>query len=381
MKQSIFDQNAVEQFRKEHKIQPFRIRQIFAHIFNHAAITFEEMTTLSKELREQLDELFFIVPLEIDEIIDDDETTKFLFKTETGEVMESVLMYHLHTEQRTQERKINRMTLCISSQVGCNVGCIFCVTGKMWLKKNLTMEEILGQVLYVNNFIKQKFGKKDDGTLHAIRNIVFMGMGEPLLNYPNVKIVCEYLTDTKYLGLSRKRVTISTSGVLPPLLQLIEDKLPVSLAFSLHSADQTLREELVPTIAKHYTLDKLMDAMDNYTESTGNKIFYEYVMIKDKNDSRELAHLCGKLLQPRAANAHLNLIPYNENPAIDLEESTEARIKKFKDIVESYKVTVTVRQNMGREAKSACGQLGYEKVKKKVAEVVKSRKGKEKIKQ
>lgn len=187
-----------------------------------------------------------------------------------------------------------------------------------------------------------------------------MGMGEPMLNYQNVKTVCQYLTDTKYLGLSRKRVTVSTSGVIPPLKQFIEDELPVSLAFSLHSADQALREELVPTIAKHYTLDKLMAVFDEYTRKTGNEVFYEYVMIKDKNDTMELAHTTGKLLRNR--KAHLNLIPYNQNPTIDLDESSPERIRKFQQIVMSYDVPVTVRQNMGRKANSACGQLGYEKV-------------------
>lgn len=187
-----------------------------------------------------------------------------------------------------------------------------------------------------------------------------MGMGEPLMNYPNVKETVNYLTDTKYLGLSRKRVTISTSGLLKPLREFIDDNLPVAFAFSLHAPNQPLREQLIPVMAKVNPLDKLMALLDEYVEKTGNKIFFEYVMIKDKNDSKEVAHELGKLLQHR--NGHLNMIPYNENPAIDLEESTPERIKKFRDIVESYKVKVTVRENRGRKAKSACGQLGWEKV-------------------
>lgn len=359
-KKNILDAEALEEFRKKHKLQPFRIKQIYREIFHNFEKDFDNMTTLSKELREQLKEEFDIVSLQMESTIEDDETTKFLFKTADGEVMESVLMYHFHTEQRTEEKKLNRITLCISSQVGCNVWCIFCVTWKMGLKKNLSREEIISQVIYANNYVKEKYGKKEDGTWYSIRNVVFMGMGEPMLNYPAVKKACFYMTDSNYYMLSRKRVTISTSGVLPPMQQFIDDDMPVSLAFSLHSANQALREELVPTIAKHYTLDKLMAVIDQYTEKTGNKVFYEYVMIKDKNDSKELAHECWKLLAWRLA--HLNLIPYNQNPAIDLEESSDARIKKFKDIVESYKVPVTVRQNMWRKAKSACGQLGYENI-------------------
>lgn len=367
-KQSIFNTEAVEAFRKEHKLQPYRIKQINKEIFCNYVKSFDEITTLSKDLRTQLEEQFDIVSLEVHSVVEDEETTKFLLKTADGETLETVLMYHRHDNEQTGKPELNRVTLCISSQVGCNVGCIFCVTGKMGLKKNLHWKEILGQVVYANNYVKEKFGKKEDGTRWAVRNVVFMGMGEPMLNYPAVKKVCHYLTDTNYYWLSRKRVTISTSWVLPPMQQFLKDDLPVSLAFSLHSPIQELREKLVPTIAKYYTLDKLMAVLDEYSKITGNKVFHEYVMIKDTNDTNEVAHAAGKLLANR--KAHLNLIPYNENPAIDLEEPTEARIKKFKNIVESYGVPVTVRQNMWRKAKSACGQLGYEKVKNDMQKVI-----------
>lgn len=377
-KQSFFDPVALEAFRKEHKIEPYRIKQITDAIFKQSIIDFQEITTISKELRDLFDAYFEIISLTEIKRVEDDETSKFLFETHDGEVVESVLMYHFHQKREDmtfnnafqvedandEGQELNRMTLCISSQVGCAVGCIFCVTGKMGLKKNLHWTEILGQVLYINNFIKTKLGKKEDGTLHKVRNIVFMGMGEPLMNYPNVKETVGYLTDAKFLGLSRKRVTISTSGLLKPLRQFIDDNLPVAFAFSLHAPNQPLREQLIPVMAHVNPLDKLMALLDEYTDKTGNKIFFEYVMIKDKNDGKEVAHELGKLLQHR--NAHLNMIPYNQNPAIDLEESTPERIKKFRDIVESYKVKVTVRENRGRKAKSACGQLGWEKVTQKM---------------
>jgi 23S rRNA (adenine2503-C2)-methyltransferase len=384
-KYSFFDPVALEAFRKAHKLEPYRIKQITDAIFKQSIIDFQEMTILSKEMRDLFDAHFEIISLKVSKLVEDDETSKFLFETSTGEILETVLMYHYHDNSKklfaaneklhtnkgyhteiTKEKdddegqELNRMTLCVSSQVGCAVGCIFCVTGKMGLKKNLHRTEILSQVLYVNNFIRSKLGKKEDNTLHKIRNVVFMGMGEPLMNYPAVRETISYLTDTKYLGLSRKRVTLSTSGILKPLLEFIDDGLPVSLAFSLHAPTQELREQLIPIMAKVNPLDKLMAALDSYTKKTGNKIFYEYVMIKDRNDMKEVAHEMGKLLQHR--DAHLNLIPYNQNPMIELEESTPERIKKFKDIVESYKVKVTVRENRGRKANSACGQLGWEKV-------------------
>ncbi len=269
-------------------------------------------------------------------------------------------MFHYH-EKEDGTRKLNRMTLCISSQVGCAVGCIFCVTGTLGLLKNLHRTDILAQIIYVNNYIKNKLGKKEDGSLWSVRNIVFMGMGEPLMNYPNVKKTTEYLSSEHYFGLSSKRITVSTSGVYQGLEKFITDQLPVSLAFSLHAPTQDLRAELVP-MAKFYKIDRLMELMDECVRVSDRPVFYEYVMIKDKNDMDSVAHDCGKLLRNR--RGHLNLIPYNQSEAIDLEESSPAQIKKFKNIVESYGVTVTVRQNMGREDKAACGQLGYEAKKK-----------------
>ncbi|USN56328.1 MAG: 23S rRNA (adenine(2503)-C(2))-methyltransferase RlmN [Candidatus Peribacteria bacterium] len=278
-------------------------------------------------------------------------------------MIETVLMYHYHTNEDTGVIKLNRVTLCISSQVGCAVGCIFCVTGTLGLLKNLHRTEILAQVIYANNYLKQKLGKKEDGSLWSVRNVVFMGMGEPLMNYPNVKKVCEFLSSEYYFGLSSKRITVSTSGVYQGLEKFITDNLPVSLAFSLHAPNQELRAHLVP-MAKFYTLDKLMELMDEYVRVSDRQVFYEYVMIRDENDTDEVAHQLGRLLRNR--RGHLNLIPYNQNPAIDLHESDPEQIKRFKKIVESYDVTVTIRQNMGRKEKSACGQLGYEAAQEKL---------------
>jgi 23S rRNA (adenine2503-C2)-methyltransferase len=159
---SLFDQTALEQRRHEHQIQPYRIRQIMHEVFDNAVIDFNEMTVLPKDLRELLSKEIQIIPFELDSMREDDETSKFLFKSDADNIFEAVIMYHQGIDVVNGESKLNRMTLCISSQVGCNVGCIFCVTGKMGLKKNLTSAEILGQVLYANHYIKQKCGKKPD---------------------------------------------------------------------------------------------------------------------------------------------------------------------------------------------------------------------------
>lgn len=239
------------------------------------------------------------------------------------------------------------------------MNCLFCVTGKMGIIRNLTREEMVSQVLYANNYIKKRFGKKEDGTLHSVRNVVFMGMGEPLLNYDNVKKSVELMLSQQGLSLSRRHITISTCGIIPGIYKLIEDNIPVKLAISLHAPNQELRNQLMP-IAKTYPLDELMHAIDDYVAATDNRIFYEYIMIKDKTDSPDLAYELADLL--RGKLAHVNLIPYNENPAIALEETSEKQIWKFKEILEKRGVTVTVRDSLGRDAKGACGQLGYEKI-------------------
>jgi 23S rRNA (adenine2503-C2)-methyltransferase len=178
-----------------------------------------------------------------------------------------------------------------------------------------------------------------------------MGMGEPLLNYDNVKKSIQIMLDQKAFSLSRRRVTISTSGIIPGIQKLIEDKLPVMLAVSLHAPNQPLREKLIP-IARSYTLDKLMKVLDKYIAETDNRIFYEYIMIKDLTDKPELAYQLADLIKHQ--KAHVNLIPYNENPAIDLEESSWDRILNFKKILEDKGITVTIRDSLGRDVKGAC---------------------------
>lgn len=387
--QILFDKALLASYCKEHKLPSFRQKQIQQAIFTESLLDIDAITTLSKELRDELKQAFVINTLVLDEVVDSDETTKFLFRLPDGNVIETVLMYHWHEKETNEKtRKIlrsrtdhqitdathtlNRITICISSQVWCAVGCIFCVTGKLGFKKNLWRQEIIMQLLYANNFIKTKFGKKEDGTRHRIRNVVFMGMGEPLLNYDNMKTSIEYMLAQDAFGLSKRHVTISTSGVAAYIDKLVTDGIDVRLALSLHAPNQELRQKLIPMIAKKWPIEELMKSVDAYERATDNRIFYEYIMIKDMTDTKEVAHQLGKLLQER--NAHVNLIPYNENPAMpDLVTSEFEKIIAFKKIVESYNVTVTVRDTLGRNVKGACGQLGYEKVMKARIEDMESR--------
>jgi 23S rRNA (adenine2503-C2)-methyltransferase len=380
----LFDPEFLTQYLKEHKIPSFRAKQIQQAIYKESLLDIDEITTLSKDLREQLKSNTTINDFTLTDIIEGPETTKFLFTLADGKVIETVLMYHWHLkdefkgkiDQRNilrsrtdhtpsfETHTLNRITICISSQVGCAVGCIFCVTWKLWFKKNLPRQEIILQILYANNYIKKKFGKKDDGTRRKVRNVVFMGMGEPMLNYDNMVTSIEIMQDQTCLGLSKRHITISTSWVADKIRKLIDDNIDVRLALSLHAPNQELRQELIPMIARRRDIDELMETIDYYTDKTGNRLFYEYIMIKGKTDTADIADQLGKLLKHR--NAHVNLIPYNENPAMpDLETSDYDVILAFKKWVEKHGVTVTVRDTLGRDVKWACGQLGYEVIMKK----------------
>ena len=358
----LFNQEKLELWAKERKIPQFKVKQIFFELFKNQRIEWEEMTTLSNQLKDELKVDFVPISLECLETVEADTTTKFAFKTEDWYTVEAILMYHWQDEKyiKNGKRKLNRITLCISSQIWCPVNCLFCVTGKLWFTRNLRWDEIISQVLYANAYVFKRFWKKEDWTRRWVRNVVFMWMWEPLLNYDEVKKAVEIMLQQDRLSLWRRHVTISTAGIIPWIERLIEDKLDVKLAVSLHAPNQVLRERIMP-IARRYKLDELMEVIDRYVEVTDNRIFYEYIMISWITDKPELANELVELLWNRLA--HVNLIPYNANPVIDLKESSEKSIQNFKRILEGGWVTVTVRESMWREAKWACGQLGYERVK------------------
>ncbi len=361
-KTSILNKESLESFRQENKLQPFRIKQINQEIFQNSNVKFDEMTSLSKDLRNKLNENFEILSIKADKIVEWEESTKISFETKDWKVLESVLMYHWHTKENW-EKKLNRITLCVSSQVWCAVGCIFCVTWKLWFMANLSWEDIISQLIFANNYVKEKFWKKEDWTYHKVRNIVFMWMWEPLLNYENVKKSIQVMLWQWYwFSLSKRHITVSTSWIIPGIKKMLEDNIECMLAISLHAANQELREKLVPIWSK-YKLDELIDVLDEYYKKTWNRLFHEYIMIKDMNDKPEHAKQLAKLLKHQ--NCHINLIPYNENPAMpELQESEHKTIKEFKNIAEKNWLTVTIRQNMWRDEKWACWQLGWEKVSK-----------------
>jgi len=341
---------------KEHKIQSFRVKQIFQELYKNQNIFWDEMTTLPNDLKQQLSQDFSVIDLDIENIIETSETTKFAFKTHDWYTIEAVLMYH---RSKHFENKLNRITLCLSSQIWCPMWCAFCVTWKLWLIRNLEWTEIVSQMLFVNHYIKEKFGKKEDGTLRSVRNVVFMWMGEPLLNYDNVKKAIEIMFRQDRFSLSRRHVTISTVWVISWIQKLIDDNMESMLAVSLHAPTQTLRETILPS-AKMYPLPKLMDILKKYEKKTWNRLFYEYIMISWVTDWENNAKELIKLL--KGQNCHVNLIPYNENPVVNFKESSLDAINSFKSILEKWGLTVTIRDSMWRESKWACGQLWYEKL-------------------
>jgi 23S rRNA (adenine2503-C2)-methyltransferase len=317
----------------------FRIKQTMKAIYDQTIFDFSEITTLSMELREILENrvtLSTVYQLSVQQS-KKDNTVKFLFETFDQKKIEAVLMRHLK----------GRNTLCISTQVGCAMSCKFCATGKLGFTRNLTYSEIIDQVLEVNRFLKE-FDQK-------VTNIVFMGMGEPFLNMENLFPALETLCNENRLNLSSRHVTISTCGIIPGIKKLLNFPYQVNLAISIHSADDKVRNDLMP-INKRYPLEKLMLALDEYTNSTNRRVFYEYILIDGITDTVNMAKKLGHLLRDRLS--HVNLIPYNPVHNNDkFKPSERLNITIFKEILESYGVTNSLRYTLGNDIDAACGQL------------------------
>jgi len=290
-----------------------------------------------------LDEKFAVFTTKVveDKTSSDGTTTKLLIELQDGQRVESVIIKH-H----------KRVTLCVSSQVGCAMACTFCATGTLGLRGNLTSGEIIEQLVHAN-------------MRRTITNVVFMGMGEPLHNYDEVLASIKVMVDSERFGLGRNRVTVSTVGIIPKIIKMTQEAPFVNLALSLHAPNQKLRTEIVPT-AKNYTLDKLIDAIDYHIETLNRRVLIEYVLLANVNDQEEHAHELGKLLKGK--NVHINIIPYNPTDVIyQYQRPSRTVTTKFASILHTeYKLFTTVRKEMGDDVDAACGQLsikGYQKVK------------------
>ena len=335
-------QDMLEQFFAERDEKPFRARQLMQWIYQRGVVDFEEMTDLSKKLRERLHQDAEIVLPEVQSRFDSaDGTVKWLFATDCGQAVETVFI-----------PEPARGTLCISSQVGCALDCAFCATGAQGFNRNLTSAEIIGQVWQANS----ELPRRENGEL-AVTNVVFMGMGEPLANYRNVIPVLKLLVSDLACGLSRRRVTISTSGIVPHIDKL-GDECNVSLAVSLHAPNDLLRNEIVP-INKLHPIAKLLDACWTYAAKHANRfITFEYVKLRGVNDSIGHADELYRLLSRRPAK--VNLIPFNPFPGTEFKRSSAETIRHFQNRLREKGLVATTRKTRGDDIDAACGQLAGE---------------------
>ncbi len=319
--------------------KPYRARQVLQWIYGRGMDRFEDMTDISKALRSRLARLAEVrLPPLISERQSADGTVKWLFASGGGQAVETVFI-----------PEPGRGTLCISSQVGCALDCAFCATGAQGFNRNLSAAEIAGQVCHANRTLPRRANGDP-----AITNVVFMGMGEPLANYRNVVPVLELLISELAFGLSRRRVTVSTSGLVPQIERLGQD-CNVSLAVSLHAPENALRDELVP-INRVHPLEELLDACWRYAaRRSGRFITFEYVMLDGVNDSEALAGRLAGLLRNRPAK--VNLIPFNPFPGSAFRRSSPESIERFQARLRQAGLVTTIRKTRGDDIDAACGQL------------------------
>jgi len=314
--------------------KPFRGRQLFKWLYNNRQADFQQMTNFSREFRDRLAGDFVIQGLQLDQHQKSaDGTEKFLFRLDDGQPLESVLI-----------PDEPRRTVCISSQAGCALACSFCATGTMGLLRNLTVGEIVGQLL----FLRGLYG--DD----CFTNVVFMGMGEPLNNYDNLVAALGIMVDALGLGISRKKITVSTAGVTPKIVKLAQTGLKVRLALSLHSAVQAKREQIMP-VARTFKLPKLMEAVRSYAEATGSRVTFEYILFDGFNDSKPDALALAKLVE--GIPCKINVLAYNPVPGLDYRRPSDEKVDWFARELYPRTPAVTVRQSRGRDIDAACGQL------------------------
>jgi 23S rRNA (adenine2503-C2)-methyltransferase len=330
---------------------PYRARQLQSWIYHNLAGSFEEMANLPEAFRQKIASAARLQSLTlIEELTDRDGTIKVLFSLTDGRTIESAMMFYPASD------KI-RATVCLSTQVGCAIGCPFCATGQQGFERNLTAGEIIDQVLYFARELKS-WGKEPyislDKTIAGISNIVFMGMGEPLANYDAVWQAIQMLNSPQGFGLGARNMVISTAGLISQIEQLSRERLQVGLAVSLHASDNTLRDKLVP-VNRKYPLEQLIPACREYFERTGRRVSFEYILFSGINDSPQQALALAALL--RGLNCHVNLIPANNTASEEFKAPRSPAITAFAEELIKQHIVCTVRQSRGKHIKAGCGQL------------------------
>ncbi len=328
----------IETFFAELGEKKFRAKQVYEWLWQKGALSFADMTNLSKDLRQLLGEQFTLPALTVDTTqLSEDGTIKSRFKTWDGHLVEGVLI-----------PTTARYTACVSSQIGCSLSCKFCATGYIDRKRNLEFDEIYDEVVLINQQSEKVHGKK-------LSNIVFMGMGEPLLNYKNVIRSIERITSADGLAMSPRRITVSTAGVAKGIRQLGDDKVKFKLALSLHAATDAKRHEIMP-INDTNNLKTLTDALNYFYKQTGNEITFEYILFKDFNDSLRDADDLIKIYRQVPADL-INIIEYNPIEFAKYEKPEEAKVQAFMQYLEKHRVNVRLRKSRGKDIDAACGQL------------------------
>lgn len=318
---------------KENNESAFRAKQIFSWLYKNVS-DFDGMKNIPKSLADKLKENFSIDFPEVVEVYKSeiDGTEKFLLGFKDGNLIESVLMRYKHGN-----------SICISTQVGCRMGCKFCASTIEGRVRNLTTGEILSEILVVQNYIKER-----------ISNVVLMGSGEPLDNYENVVKLLEIVSADYGLNIGQRHITLSTCGIVPKIYELADKDFSVTLAISLHAFSDEKRKEIMP-IANKYTISEILDACKYYIDKTNRRITFEYALVKDVNDTKEEAKALAKLL--KGMLCHVNLIPVNEIKENSFKRSSKKSIEDFSEILKNNGIEVTTRREMGSDINAACGQL------------------------
>ena len=337
--------------------KPYRAEQLWRSIYKECNLDFSEITTLPKNFRNLLSTKFRIGTLEkkihINSI--DSSTTKLVFSLNDGELIESVLMRYT-----SDYGKKGRKSACISTQAGCALGCTFCATGQQGFRRNLTSGEIIEQVLQLQkialkeDLLEVEQGKRKKGEIQGITNIVYMGMGEPLANYKNTIKSVKNVIDNSGINIGSRHITISTVGLVPQIIKLSKEKLQINLAISLHAPDNKTRSETMP-VNKRFPIEELIDACHYYVEQTNRRIFFEYVLLQDQNDSLSNAEKLGKLLN--GLHCHVNLIPVNPTTNGVYGRTDDNANRLFQGVLKRFGIPSTIRVEKGIDINAGCGQL------------------------
>ncbi len=322
-----------------YNIKSFKAIQIFEWLYVHRVKSFDEMTNLKKELIELLQENFSISDIAIRKKEESSDALKYLFELKDNNLIEAVVMKHDYG-----------VSVCVSSQIGCNMGCKFCESGKLKRVRNLEPGEIILQLLKI---------EEDAG--FKINSVVIMGIGEPFDNYENIIKFLKIVNDAKGMAIGARHITVSTSGLVPKIREFADFPLQINLAISLHASNDKLREEIMP-INKVYKIGDILEAVKYYIEKTNRRVTIEYLLLNNVNDSKEDANELCKLL--RGLNVYVNLIPYNETSHLEFVKSSQKRKDEFFEILNRNGITVTVRREFGGSISAACGQLRANEVNK-----------------